>query len=270
MSSMRKWKMHTDSQYNPRILYETIAGMIRRLEEVTLEAWPALQTMHCDGWLVRFAGGFSRRSNSVNPLYPSCRNVVEKIRVCEALYRERGLKTVFKITAASEPRELDGILASDGYRTEAETGVQILSLGAWGGMPAKDVALQNAPTEDWLSAVCALNAYDPRHHGTFRSLAALIHPPVQFASIRSGGRIVACGLGVIRRSHLCLFDIVVDADFRRRGYGRQTVAGLLIWGREQTADTAVLQVMADNPIAQALYAGFGFREVYRYMYRVKQ
>ena len=130
-----------------------------------------------DGWVIRFADGFSRRSNSIIPLYPSRLDVLEKIRLCEAMCRERGQKTVFKLTAASDPRELDLILSDEGYRPEAETGVRTLSIRNATAAPAPDVLLQEELTEEWISALCAYNAYDPRHHQTVRALTRLIRPP---------------------------------------------------------------------------------------------
>ena len=41
----------------------------RELEELALTTWPALQQWLYDGWVVRFAGGHTRRANSVTPLY---------------------------------------------------------------------------------------------------------------------------------------------------------------------------------------------------------
>jgi ribosomal protein S18 acetylase RimI-like enzyme len=244
-------------------------GRIRRLEEISIDAWPALETSLFDGWVIRFGGGFSRRSNSVVPLYPPEIEVHDKIRACESLYRERGLRTVFKLTAASAPRELDGVLAEAGYRSEAETSVQTLPLGRAGQLPAEDVALEDEAEDEWLAALCALNAYDPRHHATVRALTLRIDQPRAFASVRRGGRIAGCGLGVVRQECILLFDIVVDEKFRRQGLGRRIVAGLLKWGAAQSADTGFLQVMTNNPIAAAMYAGLGFREQYRYWYRVK-
>ena len=40
-----------------------------RVEDVCLNAWPALQEIHYDGWLIRLADGQTRRTNSVNVLH---------------------------------------------------------------------------------------------------------------------------------------------------------------------------------------------------------
>ncbi|MBN1440965.1 MAG: GNAT family N-acetyltransferase [Anaerolineales bacterium] len=248
---------------------EKAAGRIRRLEEVSIDAWPALQTVHCDGWVIRFADGFSRRSNSVVPLYPPREDVRVKIRACERLFRERGLRPTFKITPASQPAELDGVLAESGYSADAETSVQTLSLGGRHAPPGGDVVLRGELIQEWIDALCALNGYDPCHHSTVGKLTARVHPPRVFASAVRNGKIVGCGLGVARGGFIGLFDIVVDEKFRRQGLGRRIVAALLAWGKDQSAATAFLQVMTDNSGAAALYAGMGFREDYKYIYRMQ-
>ena len=45
--------------------------MIRLIEEHALNAWPPLQTLLLDGWVLRLANGYTRWANSVNPLYAS-------------------------------------------------------------------------------------------------------------------------------------------------------------------------------------------------------
>ena len=102
--------------------------MIRSIEELSMNAWPALQTLHYDGWVVRFSAGYTRRGNSVYPLYPSRIDLDEKIQTCESLYRARNLPVVFKLTGASTPEDLDACLDVHGYRVDSLTSVQLLDL----------------------------------------------------------------------------------------------------------------------------------------------
>jgi ribosomal protein S18 acetylase RimI-like enzyme len=67
---------------------------------------------------------------------------------------------------------------------------------------------------------------------------------------------------------LGLFDLGVEPALRGRGHGRRLLDGLLRWGIERGARCAYLQVLATNP-AIRLYERTGFREVYRYGYRVR-
>ncbi|MDR2374804.1 MAG: hypothetical protein LBD96_00015 [Treponema sp.] len=41
------------------------------IEELSMNAWLSLQTLVYDGWIIRLANGYTKRANSVNPIYPS-------------------------------------------------------------------------------------------------------------------------------------------------------------------------------------------------------
>jgi hypothetical protein len=243
--------------------------MIRTIEELSMNAWPALQTVLYDGWVLRFANGYTRRANSVYPLYPSSLNVEGKIQVCEKSYSDRGLRVAFKMTPESLPRELDSLLNARGYQVDAYTSVQLADLGNWQETPSPDVELNGAITPEWFSAFCRMSAIDGTRKATLQRLLPSIVPNKCFASIKAKGEVIACGMGVAQDGFVGLFDIVTDVEYRQRGYGKQVVQSLLAWGKRQGAHTGYLQVMLNNTPAVSLYAKLGFREAYQYWYRFK-
>ena len=46
-------------------------GVRRRLEELAFRGWPALETRDSAGWRLQFAGGYTKRANSINALGPN-------------------------------------------------------------------------------------------------------------------------------------------------------------------------------------------------------
>jgi hypothetical protein len=242
------------------------------LEEITLNAWPALQTVQYDGWLLRFAGGYTRRANSINPLYPSTLAPLEKIAYCEKVYNQRGLDTVFKLTEAAQPSELDDLLAEQGYRKDALTSMQKLEL------PSKLAATppglltfdgKEYLTEDWLKNFCRLNRVNERYFPVMQKLLENIVPAKCFMTVSQEEQVVAVGLAVAERGYMGLFDIVTAEQVRKQGIGQHLILALLNWGQLNGATQAYLQVMQDNLPARRLYQKLGFQEIYTYWYRIK-
>jgi ribosomal protein S18 acetylase RimI-like enzyme len=242
--------------------------MLRFLEELSLSALPALETVYLDGWVLRFAGGYTRRANSINPLYPGRRPLDENLAEAEALYRGRGQRVVFKLTPASLPAGLDEALAARGYAREAATSVQTLDLAA---RPAPGATvIRPRVTDMWLAAAYALSAIPAPHQPTLRQMLERLAPAAAFATLSAGGQVVSQGLGVLQSGWLGLYDIVTHPDQRGRGHARQLINDLLAWAAAQGAQGAYLQVMQTNAPALRLYAGMGFKELYSYWYRVKE
>lgn len=256
--------------------------MIQLIEELSMNAWPALQTQLYDGWVLRFAGGYTRRANCINPLYPAKAKLEEKIEACERIYREQKLPVIYKLTPDSLPAGLDAALDARGYLLEAPTSVQILELGGRSFATDSQVSLSHRLTEEWYVAYNRLGASKPATQSLHARMLQAILPRCAFAAVRMGGRIAGCGLAVEQNGWVGLFDIIVDPELRHQGLGLGLMNSLLAWGQAQmagaagmagmagTAHTAYLQVMKDNPPALGLYARLGFREAYPYWYRVKR
>ena len=124
--------------------------LIRTIEEASFNAWPPLKQRVLDGWLLRFADGYTRRSNSVNAIYPGTMDTAIKVALCERIYRGNPLGFVFKISPLVQPPGLDGLLQNMGYRRDAETSVQVLeSLPGEAAGEGELVLEEGAPGPGW-------------------------------------------------------------------------------------------------------------------------
>lgn len=252
--------------------------MYKAIEEMSLNAWPALQTQVLDGWLLRTAEGYTKRSNSVSPIYGDAENDEEvraKIRFCEDYYRSLGQKTIFKISPFVVPARLDGMLEERGYRLVDETGVRLLDLDQLDG-PSTEVAechglhirIVEKADEDWLEAFNRLNGMSAEKAEVSRKILGAIRFPAAYATLYVDGTAAACGLVVVQGAWCGLYDIVTGAEYRNRGYGVRLIHRLLQWAIAHGAEQSYLQVVRGNRPAERLYDKLGYREVYRYWYRV--
>lgn len=79
------------------------------------------------------------------------------------------------------------------------------------------------------------------------------------------GRIVAFASGTLdEESRLGYIDLLaVDQRYQGRGYGRQMLRAMLRWFKQQGAEHAHLECLADNEAGNNLYRSEGFTEVAR-------
>jgi GNAT superfamily N-acetyltransferase len=246
---------------------ETPIDRIRTLECLAFNAWPALQTLVHDGWLMRFAYGHTKRANSVNALWPSRTPLDARIAHAEALYRGHNLPPTFRITPLCEPA-LDAALAARGYAEIDRTLVLEASVAALAALPADDVALCPRAQPEWIDGFCAATQAGPATRGVLAEMLAAVVPPARFARTRDpAGADLAFGMGVAEGDALGLFEMLTLPAARRRGLAARTIAALARWASARGARRAYLQVVAANAPARALYAKLGFSEVYAYGYR---
>jgi GNAT superfamily N-acetyltransferase len=239
---------------------------IRRLEEITFRAWPALDTASHAGWLQRFSDGYTKRANSINALETLPEIYSEAIDALEAPYRARGLPPVWRITPLAPPAA-DGLLEARGYRRIEESLVQLAPLdGSF--VPDPAVTIASHPSSQWLTGFAELSPVSPPHRPTMTRMLQSIAPPVGFALVEEAGRPLAFALGVVEDDHLGLFDILVSPAARRRGLARRVLRSVCAWGYAQGARFAYLQVVDTNAAARPLYVEHGFETVYTYWYRV--
>ncbi len=243
---------------------------LRQIEEIALNAWPSIQQIFFDGWILRFSKGYTKRANSINALYAGESNLAEKVKACEQIYQEQGLPPIFRLTSFNHPEELDQLLQNLNYHLLDPTSVQYLDLEQIKPETPRGFEVwEDCQLEKWLQIFTRFSgkseALNPLHQ------ALLEHIPSQkiLMVLRHQEQIVSCGLGVKERDHFGLFDMVTNPADRQQGFGKKTVSGMLDWGKKNGARHAYLQVVKANTPAIRLYAHFGYQEIYHYWYRVQ-
>lgn len=231
-----------------------------------MNAWPALEQVLLDGWVLRAAAGYTKRANSANPTYPAISaDLADKIAQCEAFYAARGLPAIFRLTSFGCPPGLDKALADRGYERLDETLVLTRRLAPVAELEGR--AFVELPIDAWLPAYVAFSKADPTWTATHEAMLRAIPGVACFGALISAEDVVAVGLAVREGPVVGCFDLVVDPNHRRCGHGRELMLSLMAWGAAQGATSGYLQVVAANNAAISLYAGLGFGERYRYWYR---
>jgi len=241
---------------------------IRLLEELPLNAHPALHTMFYDGWILRFADGYTNRANSVNMLYPAQVPLDDKIDFCESIYAKENLPAVFKITPLSA--DVDVVLAERGYSVVTPTNLMVMDIGARLPAVLNSSTVSEGISGAWQSDYFRLNQTNAKMIPAAKQMQGNIMPQTLTATLSIQNETAACGLCVIEQGCAGLYDIVVSPAFRRNGYGRDICTALLNTATKYGAKKAYLQVVAENTGAIVLYEKLGFKNLYQYWYRVKK
>jgi len=240
------------------------------IEELSLNHWQPLSTLLYDGWILRFADGYTKRANSINPLHDSNCDLTNKIEECEKIYTANNLPTVYKITPFVHPIDLDAVLEGNGYSLIDTTSVQTLELDHIDEPKLNSVKINENINAEWLVDFCKLNHVKDKDKNVMERMLSNIKTKKGFISLYYEDQVIACGLGVIEREYIGLYDIVTDINYRNRGFGEQMILNLLKWGKENGAKYSYLAVVSNNYPALRLYSKIGFSEIYKYWYRTKE
>ncbi|WP_141583148.1 N-acetyltransferase [Actinomadura sp. WMMA1423] len=231
-----------------------------RLGELVAEAWPAPSAQDMGGWLLRHAGGVTKRANSVLPLSDPG-DLDKAIERTEGFYAGLGLPTVFLMDAQARPEGLDRVLEGRAYGVVEPTIAMATELSGPYGREGVEVA--DSPSREWLDLWWSVDGrYDHQ-----LPMAEKILTGVGAGYAWADG--AAVGRGVPQGEWLGIYAMAVAPDARRRGLGRRVLRALLGWGREQGCERAYLVVVERNAPARALYEAEGFERAAAYHYRVK-
>ena len=252
---------------------------VRDLEEVAALGWRGTETEwlggHGGGWLLRAAGGWTGRANSVLPLGDPGVPADEAIVTVRGWYAARGLTPRFQIPLPPADG-LDAVLAGLGWTAPDEVGGVLVMTAdvddvltgaperALPPVPLPPVLLNPTPGPGWLATYRYRGG--PLPEG---ALAVLLHAdaPV-FAEVVEGGATLAVGRASVDGAWVGITAMDTARAARRRGLGGAVLRALVEHGRQAGARHVYLQVSAANLPAIGLYASLGLSVHHRYHYRV--
>ncbi|WNI22631.1 GNAT family N-acetyltransferase [Streptomyces sp. ITFR-16] len=241
------------------------AASFEELARVCARAWPPVESEPLGGWLLRAAGGFTRRANSVLPLGDPGVPLDAALARVRQWYAERELPAYIQTATGAEgtQEELCAALEEHGWRREVTAEVRIAALARIGDLAAEvsRVRLDRAPDEAWLSRYQRVGAPGPE-------VTAVLGggPSVWFATVPGAEDEAPAAIGrcVVDGRWAGFMAVEVAPEHRRRGLATAVMTALARQATDEGASAAWLQVEADNEGARALYDGMGFAPHHRY------
>lgn len=236
------------------------------LERIAALGWQGLETEQLGGWLLRAAGGWTGRANSVLPLADPGIPLGPALDRVRAWYAARELPPTFQLPLPAR-EDLRAALAERGWADQwgalvltAEVATLRASNLGVPGLPPVTIADQPAP--DWLAA----------YHYRGGPLPAVAPAVLRagsapaFAAVREEGVPIAICRLAVDEGWVGITAVEVSPAHRRRGLATHLLAGALDWAAERGAQATYLQVDSDNTAALALYEKAGFRPHHTYRY----
>lgn len=244
-------------------------AIIRRIEELSNNSFPAIQTELFDGWLLRFSDGYTYRANCIYPLYLSEKKIQDKIKICEEKYFQKNLPTIFKITSHTPP-ELDIALEKSRYTLVKTVNLMTCKMNDTKFQISKDIKLSYTMDDEWLNSSLQLSGIsDNKLQEIQYNIFKKISLQTVYIKAKRNDKVVGCGLGVIDDGFVGLYDIHVDENFRCQGIGSEICQAILQTSLNKDVTHAYLQVHSLNEKAIRLYKKLGFSSLYTYWFREK-
>lgn len=251
----------------PSALRHDCDARAAQIEDASLTASQPREQVFYDGWLLRYAPGKARRARSVNAVAAGKLPLADKIEHCRALFREKSLPCLFRITPFSLPATLDCALGEAGWSAIEETRVMRLDLAAIAVQASSGIVLDEVDGTDFGAMLGELHGLDQLKRDAERDRFARSALRGVYYAARHDGVPIACGSVLVDGDLAGIYGMVTAEAYRARGVAAAIVSALLTAARSAAATCAYLQVSADNAAARRVYSKFGFRDCYAYWYR---
>ncbi|WP_370324544.1 GNAT family N-acetyltransferase [Euzebya sp.] len=235
------------------------------LERIAALGWQAPDTAHLGGWLLRAAGGFTGRANSVLPLGDPGVPLDDALDQVRDWYARRGLSGLVVVPEPSRS-DLAAALADRGA-TDAAAPVAVMVAPVDGvrveAAGDHDIEVVRHPEAAWLARFADYRGVD--------RLAPVVgdvltRGDVAFGQVKVDGEVVGIGRAAVAEGWVGLTAVSVDGAHRRRGIARAVAGALVRWGAGRGGRDVYVQVTSTNEPALGMWRRLGFVDHHTYRY----
>ena len=238
------------------------------------------------GWLLRAAGGYTGRANSLLPLGDPGVPLPEAVEMAAGWHRERGLRPLVmlpgppgsaEVAVAADP--LGAELLRRGYtpfgppvlvltgESAEVAGAEVVSTEVAGAAPAEttgpgQVVVREQPTEGWWAACGPAVAA----HGDVARRVVTGPADQRFLSVEDGPEVLGVVRVPVNDGWAGIFGLSVPMPHRRLGIGRRLSVAAARVAHEAGVRSLYLQVESTNEAALTLYRDLGLRPHHAYQY----
>ena len=246
-------------------------SLVQQLETRLINAWPSFECQLADGWILRFAKGYSKRANAATPLDPGrlAQTTISSTTWCASSSPQK-IRPTLPARPRSRPRRRRRLAGARlrGDRADSAWSPSLPTFPPTRSRPSRGL-LEPQVDPRWVREAAA-SAYggDKSDDSILIEIVSRIR---QNQPSRPSTSTTARRLGPRRRrARLCrpLRHRREAGPARHRPGPARWSSSLMAWGRAQGAHAAYLQVREENEVARALYRSLGFSDAYRYTHRV--